>query len=48
MSGVPNISGTNQFPKRPIMLQYSYELKVLCLPIFVHDFVHCIISAIAG
>ena len=42
-----NISGTNPFPKAPIMLQYSFELKVLCLRIFVQDSVHCNISAIA-
>jgi len=48
MSGAPNISGTNEFPKAPIMLQYSFEFKVLCFRIFVQDFVHCSVSAVAG
>jgi hypothetical protein len=48
MSGVPNISGTNQFPKAPIMLQYPFEVKVLCLRVLGQYFVHCGVSAIAG
>jgi len=48
MSGAPNISGTNEFPKGSIMLKYSFEFKVLCLRIFVQDFVHCNVSAVAG